>query len=210
MSRGADEIERRMNYWRDPPSIDSVTFLIITDVAVAWKALLRGELDVSSVTNETWWRERANPAVNKQLTFISTWLPAYNCFAWNVGDPLFREVDIRLAMAMSFDSQAVIAQVYHGQARRVTARSSDQWAYNDAVRPVQFDLPQAAATLAAAGWLDKNHDGILERHGQSFAFTLLIPSSDVARDQAQILQNALRQLGVQACYLSRVAHATRK
>ncbi|HEX6639607.1 MAG TPA: ABC transporter substrate-binding protein, partial [Thermoanaerobaculia bacterium] len=169
-------LARRTDYWREPPSIPSVLFRVIADDTVAWNALLRSELDVSRVSNAIWWREKDRPEVRAKLRFVDTWLLSYNCFAWNLDDPLFEDVRVRRALALSFDRPSVIRTLLHGQARPVTGPfTPDQWANNPAVQPIPFDLTQAASLLAAAGWRDTDGDGTLDRAGKPFAFTMLIP-----------------------------------
>jgi peptide/nickel transport system substrate-binding protein len=190
-------LKRRADYWREQPKIESVLFRVIAEEQVAWNALLRGELDVSRVSNDIWWREKDRPEVRAKLRFIDTWLLSYNCFAWNLDDPLFRDARVRRALALSFDRPSVIGTLLHGQARPVTGPfTPDQWANNPAVPPLPFDLRQAAALLAAAGWRDTDRDGTLDRAGRPFVFTMLIPVGTVARDQTQVFQAALRTVGI--------------
>ena len=190
-------LERRADYWREQPKIASVLFRVIAEEQVAWNALLRGELDVGRVSNDIWWREKDRPEVRAKLRFVDTWLLSYNCFAWNLDDPLFRDARVRRALALSFDRPSVIGTLLHGQARPVTGPfTSDEWANNPAVPPLPYDLRQAAALLAAAGWRDTDGDGTLDRADKPFVFTMLIPVGTVARDQTQVFQAALRQLGI--------------
>ena len=192
-------VERREDYWREKPRIDSVLFRVIADDTVAWNALLRGDIDVGRVPNDIWWREKDKPAVKEKLDFVNAWLLSYNCFAWNVEDPLFNDTRVRRALAMSFDRAAVIDKLYHGQARPVTGPfTPDQWASNPDVAPIEFNPQAAAALLGSAGWRDSNGDGVLDRAGSKFEFTLLIPEGNIARDQSQILQDALQKIGVRA------------
>jgi peptide/nickel transport system substrate-binding protein len=190
-------LERRADYWRKKPYIDSVLFRVVTDDAVAWKALMRNELDVARVNNDIWWHEKEKPEVRKKIAFFNAWLLSYNCFAWNLEDPLFADVRVRRALAMSFDRAEVIERLYHGQARPVTGPFlPDQWANNDDIVPIEFNPQAAAALLESANWRDSDGDGVREREGRKFAFTVLIPEGNVARDQSQILQNALQKVGV--------------
>lgn len=190
-------LERRTNYWREAPHLQTVAFRVIADDAVAWNALLRGDIDVGRVSNETWWREHARPEVTQRLAFETAWLLAYNCFAWNLDDPRFADPDTRRALAMSFDRDAVIEKLYHGQARPVTGPfTPDQWANDASVPAIPYDLAGAAELLGRAGWRDSDRDGVLDRNGVPFSFDMLIPVSATARDQTQILQDALRRIGV--------------
>src|SRR6185295_5087818 len=132
------------------------------------------------------------------VQFFSAYTLAYNCVPWNLQDPLFQDVRVRRAMAMAFDRQTVIDRLYHGHARPISGPfPPDSWAADPEVHPVDFNLPGAAALLSSAGWRDTDHDGILDRDGKRFAFTMLIPSgSNSSIDQSQILQASLRKIGV--------------
>jgi peptide/nickel transport system substrate-binding protein len=191
-------LERRADYWRQKPPVESVMFRVIADDKVAWNALLRGELDVARVNNDTWAREKDKPEVKQKLQFFDAWLLSYNCIIWNFDHALFEEVRVRRALAMAFDRNSIIRSIYHGQARPLTGPfTPDQWANNSEVVPIEYNPQAAAALLASAGWRDTNGDGILDREGKPFAFTLLVPSESAAtRDQALIYQASLQQIGV--------------
>ncbi|HUP59335.1 MAG TPA: ABC transporter substrate-binding protein [Thermoanaerobaculia bacterium] len=196
--RGTILLERRADYWREKPRIASVLFRFVADDAVAWNAIKRGQIDVGRIHNETWFRDKDNPAVKEKIEFQNVWPLSYNFFIWNLKNPLFADVRVRRALAMNYDRRTVIDTLYHGQARPVTGPFvPDQWAYNHEVLPIEFNPQAAAAVLASAGWSDANGDGTLEREGKPFRFDLLIPSENAAiRSQAQVYQDALRRAGI--------------
>ena len=191
-------VERRTDYWRAKPRIQSVLFRPIADEKAAWHAMRRGQIDVAHVTNDIWFREKDDAEVQRRINFHNVWLLSYNFIVWNLDDPLFNDARVRRAMAMTFDRRAVIDKLYHGQARPVSGPfTPDHWANNEEVVAIEFNLPAASALLASAGWRDTDGDGTLDRAGKKFEFTLEIPAeSPPARDQSQILQDALRQIGV--------------
>ena len=192
-------MKRRPDYWREKPHIDTVVFRVIADDTVAWNALKRGDVDVSFVENDAWWHGKDDPAVKDKVVFHRVDMFSYNCIFWNLADPLFSDVRVRKAMAMSFDRQAVIDRIYHGEARAVSGPFlPDQWANNPDVQPIEYNLQGASALLLSAGWRDTNGDGLLDRGNEKFAFTLLIPAGvRTAKDQSQILQASLKTIGVQ-------------
>jgi peptide/nickel transport system substrate-binding protein len=192
-------LERRDNYWREKPPIASILFRVLTDDTTAWQALQRGDIDVGIVANDLWQRVKDDPKVTEKLAFHITYQLGYNCIVWNLADPLLNEVRVRRALAMAFDRQTVIDRLYHGQARAVSGPfTSDEWAANAEVQPIAFNPTAAAGLLSSAGWRDTDGDGVLDRAGKRFAFTLLIPSgSETSRAQAQVFQEALKRLGVQ-------------
>jgi peptide/nickel transport system substrate-binding protein len=190
-------LERRGDYWREKPHIQEIFFRVVSDDTVAWNSFLRGSLDVGHINNDLWSREKDKPAVREKLAFASAWQLAYNCFAWNVDDPLFNDARVRRALAMLFDRRSVIANLYHGEARPMTGPfTPDQFGFNEEVAPIEFNPPAATALLASAGWRDSDGDGVLDRDGKPFAFTMLIPVGNVGRDHSQIFQDALRKAGV--------------
>lgn len=190
-------LEARSDYWREKPSIASFVFRPIADEGVAWRALMRGDVDVSRVNNDTWAHDKDKAEVRDKLQFLDVWLLSYNCIAWNLRHPPFDDPRVRRALAMTFDRRAIIAALYHGQARAVTGPfTPDQWANDPTVEPIEFDPQAARSALAAIGWRDTNGDGFLDRGGKPFAFTLLIPTGNVARDQSVLMQAALRDIGI--------------
>ncbi|PYQ28138.1 MAG: hypothetical protein DMF56_17010 [Acidobacteria bacterium] len=191
-------IERRADYWREKPHIQSIYFRVVNDEQVAWNLYMRGELDAGRIDNDIWHREKDKPAVQQKVAFFSVWLLMYNAYAWNVDDPLFADARVRRAMAMAYDRRSIIEQLFYGQARPVTGPFlPDSWANNEDVPPIEFNLQAAAALLASAGWHDLDGDKVLERDGKKFAFTMLIPTGKAARDQTQVFQSALKNIGVQ-------------
>lgn len=191
-------LERRDDYWREKPSIASVLFRPIKDDTVAWNAIRKGDLDVTRVNNDTWVRVKDDPAVTADIAFHDVYKLAWNGIAWNLSDPLLADARVRHALAMSFDRNAIIDALYHGQARPVTGPfTPDSWAASPEVAPIQFNPEAARALLGGAGWRDSDGDGVLDRDGKPLALKLLIAAgSRASRDHAQVFQESLRKVGV--------------
>jgi peptide/nickel transport system substrate-binding protein len=65
------------------------------------------------------------------------------------------------------------------------------------VKPLPYDPQKARQLLAEAGWKDTNGDGILDREGKPFRFTLITNSgNDTRRDVGVLVQRQLRELGI--------------
>jgi peptide/nickel transport system substrate-binding protein len=195
---GSVLLERRENYWREKPKIASILFRPIADNLVAWRALQVGVVDVSRVDNDTWFRAKDDPAVQRKIAFYDVWQLGYNCIVWNLSDPLLSDVRVRRALAASFDRQAIVDQIYHGQARAITGPfTPDQSENSPDVPPIAFDSSAAAALLTSAGWRDSDRDRVLDRNGKKFELTLFVIAGSVtSRDQAQVFQSALDRIGV--------------
>jgi peptide/nickel transport system substrate-binding protein len=59
-----------------------------------------------------------------------------------------------------------------------------------------YDVEQAKTMLAEAGWEDTDGDGILEKDGTKFEFTLLNLPTDAWGRAAQVVQSQLQEVGV--------------
>jgi len=191
-------LQRRANYWREKPHIDSILFKVLSDDNVAWLSVKRGELDEMRVKSDRWATEKDRPDVRQKVNFYNIYLLSYNCIAWNNADPLLKDARVRNALAMAYDRDAIIRNLYRDQARAITGPAApDQWAYDPSVPPIHFDLTRAAALLKDAGWSDTDGDGVLDRQGRKFEFDMLLPAgSQVAMEQTQVFQQALQKIGV--------------
>jgi peptide/nickel transport system substrate-binding protein len=69
--------------------------------------------------------------------------------------------------------------------------------HNDDIVPFGHDLAKAKAMFAEAGWTDSNADGILDKDGKKFQFTLATNTGNKRRADIQVLVQAqLQAVGV--------------
>jgi peptide/nickel transport system substrate-binding protein len=65
------------------------------------------------------------------------------------------------------------------------------------VKPLPYDPQKARQLLSEAGWKDSNGDGILEKEGKPFRFTLITNSgNDTRKDVGVLVQRQLREIGM--------------
>jgi peptide/nickel transport system substrate-binding protein len=120
--------------------------------------------------------------------------------AWNQ-DPAgpFADAGTRQAMMLALDRQAFIDAVLRGLARpgATTFHPDSHWA-DPALSPRPYDPEQAAALLAGAGWEDHDGDGVLDRDGRPFRFTLLFArgSQEIVPRMAAWMQQSWAGLGI--------------
>ena len=122
----------------------------------------------------------------------------YTYLGYNLKDPRFADVRVRRALTMAINRQSVIDGVLLGLGEIATGPfPPESWAYNPEVTPLPYDPAQAQALLAEAGWKDTNGDGLLDKDGRPFAFTILTnQGNDERKKSAEIVQGDLKALGV--------------
>jgi len=192
-------LERREDFWGTKPPLQYVVFKIISDSNTAWAAMQRGDIDETTISSDVWYMESRKPELQKNIDFRRFYTLTYNFIPWNCRNPILADKRVRRALAMCIDLQSVINNLYHGTARAMNGPfTPDEWAYNPDVPVVQYNPQEAQHILASVGWLDTDHDGVLDKGGKPLKFDMLINSgSATALPFAVPLQQELKKIGVQ-------------
>jgi ABC-type transport system substrate-binding protein len=111
--------------------------------------------------------------------------------AFNLRDPLLKNVQVRQALAYAIDRGPVLHYLFHDQARLADSiLPPEHWAYSSEVAHYGFDPEKANALLDAAGY-PRGSDGV--------RFHLTMKTSNVdetTRLLAVVLQQQLRRVGI--------------
>lgn len=191
-------LEANPDYFEGKPKVARYIYRIIPDTATMFLELKSGGLDFMGLTPVQYQRQTSEPwAVNYFQKFS---YPAfvYTYLGYNLKDPRFADVRVRRAFTMAINRQSVIDGVLLGLGRVATGPfPPESWAYDPDVKPLPYDPAQAQALLAEAGWKDTNGDGLLDKDGQPFTFTILTnQGNDERKKTAEIVQRDLRAIGV--------------
>ncbi len=121
------------------------------------------------------------------------------------GHPLFADRAVRRALAKAIDVDKLIADVLtsrttgeaYGRPAIGTITPALCGAHNDAVKRLPHAPDEARAELAELGWRDTDGDGVLDKGGRPFRFTMLVNSGNARREKSAVLvQSMLRKVGV--------------
>jgi peptide/nickel transport system substrate-binding protein len=115
----------------------------------------------------------------------------------NVNQPPFDDVNVRKALNFAVDKQLIIDAIYNGRAVALPGPLSPYNNFvNQSLTPYPYDPEQALALLQEAGWTDSDGDGVLDRDGNPFTFT--IDTLEEWRDLAEAVAAQLQEIGLDA------------
>jgi peptide/nickel transport system substrate-binding protein len=185
-------------YYRGWPWVEQIVYRIIPDQATQFLELQAGGIDSMTLTPLQFTRQTSTPVFARDFRkyrFVSN---AYTYMGYNLDDPRFADVRVRRAFSMAVNKQEIVDAVLFGLGKPCEGpyRPGTIWT-NDKLPPYPFDPGKARALLAEAGWTDSDGDGILDKDGKPFAFTILTNQGNETRlKTATIIQKRLRDIGV--------------
>ena len=193
-------LEAVPDYWRGAqfPAIKTLLFKFIANTNTRINQLKSREVDM--VVMFPWDKHREVAAI-PGVSVHSINGNGYEHVTLNQrAFPAFADVRVRQALTHAVDRELIsttilegLAPVTHGPVQPVS------WAHNPGVRRYPFDQARARALLDEAGWRDGNGDGVRDKDGQRFAFTLITQAGFAVRENvAQVLQRQLKDVGVEA------------
>jgi oligopeptide transport system substrate-binding protein len=188
---GGATLAKNENYWdKENVAVQRVDCKVVKEVATAVNLYEGGQLDVvSSITSEYVDQYEDDPAFQTVVQFVTWW------FAMNFEDEVFQNENIRRAIQISFNGDALADKILNngsvgaeGIVPPGMAGPGDQ-TFREAVGPTvpAYD-PERARELWQQG---------VEELGQEPSLTYLSQDNSTARDIATFLQSELRKnLGV--------------
>lgn len=186
------------NYFEGKPAIDYILYRFIPDATTMFLELKAGTIDfVGSLTPQQYLYQ-TNTDQFKENFNVYHWLgAAYTFLGYNLESPLFKDVRIRQAMAHAINKADIVKGALFGQGvSTVGPFSPTSWAYNKAIQDYDYNPQKALKLFEAAGW-KQNKQGILEKDGLPFSFTLLVNQGNEPRIKTAVLiQYQLKKIGI--------------
>ncbi|MEE8368967.1 MAG: ABC transporter substrate-binding protein [Thermoanaerobaculia bacterium] len=182
----------------DPESVESIETIVFRNIPETTNQL--HQLRAGAVD----FVERVPPAAASRLSssdeirLIKFSPRQYSFICWNTMHPLFADAAIRKALTLGIDRAGIIENLWYGQAKVSTSPIiSSVWAFNSDLQVLDYDPRAATAILRERGWVDSDGDGVLDREGESFKFSLTTNAGNRLRsDAAVMIQSQLLKIGV--------------
>jgi peptide/nickel transport system substrate-binding protein len=187
------------DYFEGRPNIDEFIYRIIPDSSTMFQELLSGGVDMMGLTPIQYLRKSEARRIRDNYQKFRYPTNAFTYLGYNLRNPLFADKRIRQALAYAIDRQTIIDGILLGLGKPCTGPFSYvSWAYNPSVKSYPYDPGRANRMLAEAGWKDTDGDGILDKNGKPFQFTILINQGNNERIRAaEIIQQNLKKVGVE-------------
>lgn len=183
-------IERNPDYWNaaERPRIQRVRFAVVPDTTTRALELRKGSADIalSSLTPDMVTTLSRDPHLRIEQTSGTT----LNYLAFNLRDPVLKDVRVRQAIAYALNRQPMIQYLWRDLAVPAASILPPQsWAYDGNVRHYDYDPGRARQLLDQAGY--RTSTG-----GIRFHLTMKTSTEETTRLLAAVLQQQLRNVGI--------------
>ncbi len=186
------ELETNPGYYGEEPGIPKV---VLRFGGNGTTELLSGNVDIAT---------RIKPLQAVQLAADPRFRIYYKVkygshvgILWNHRNPLFQDAEVRRALTLSIDRHELNQVLNYPDDLPIFDVPATQRHFRSGTvpNPMPFDPERAARLLAEAGWIDTDDDGIREKDGQEFRFTL--STTELEATEAVYIQDQYRRVGVQ-------------
>ena len=169
--------------------------------------LLRMEkehLDFSYLSAESFLEKTKQPPWDtkiRKVQFSNKSSKGYNFIGFNLKNPLFKDKNVRKALAHLFNRKLMNKKFRYNQSELARGPWYFWSDYADPqVKAIEFDPKKAIELLKSAGWKDENKNGILENtiNGakKEFSWTIIFSNPDYEK-YLTFYQEDLKQAGIE-------------
>jgi peptide/nickel transport system substrate-binding protein len=183
------------SYFLGRPRLDRVVFKIVPDQTSLLTQVKTGEVDFYPKFPPSAWEELAGM---QDLSVSRVPSRVYYYLGWQNANPLFADRRVRRALTMAIDRQSIVTTLLHGCGRVIESPILPfLWAYDPEVPAIPYDPEGAKRLLAEAGWIDRDGDGLLDKDGRPFEFTMKTnENNELRKDIVVIVQEMLGRIGI--------------
>lgn len=188
------EFEANPEYFRGKPKVQRLVLKFVGTAGLT--ELLSGQVDVVLRGESS---QIPRVLADPRFRVYYQVMPMAWVIYWKHDNPLFRDPRVRRALTLAIDRTECL---------RIT-NLPDDLPQSDGIfmprvlfggklpAPLPYDPAEANTLLDAAGWHDRNGDGVRVRDGRPFRFTATVPSGNDLPALAVLVQAHLRRVGVQ-------------
>ena len=200
-------LEKVPNYWgkhlayrKGWMNFDKIIYRIIREDKVAVETLKGGYFSQYSFNAENWHKERKNPKIQEKYRTYSytNKLPSgYSYIGWNNKIAPFNDRNVRVALSHLINKKMINEKFFYGlQVEAFSPINRHTIAAPQDLKGYEFSPSKALELLKTSGWSDTNNDGVLDKNGKKFSFTLM-NSNPMAEKYLTVYQEDLKKVGIE-------------
>lgn len=189
--------------------IPELVFKVVPDYNSRLTQLKKGEIDFA---------EQLKPDDVEELkkTGNTNIIPVsgreYDFVGWNHIDPeifsstsmfednkFFASLNVRKALSYAINREEILNTYLNNFGQPAVTPVSEIFVryFDKELKPINYDPQKARELLFNEGWIDSNKNGIVDKNGIEFSFTLYIPGGNPIRQYAStIIKNNLKAVGI--------------
>jgi len=185
-------------YFEGRPYISRYINRVIPDETTIFLELQTRNADYAGISPIAYKFKTNTKFFNKNFTKFRLPSFGYTYLGYNLEKELFKDKKVRIALDYAIDKEEIIKIIFFGLAKPITGPFIiDSWAYNNDISPHSFNPEKAKQLLKQAGWKDSNNDGILDKNGRRFEFSITTNQGNDRRIKtAEIIQKRLKEIGI--------------
>ncbi|KTS96799.1 peptide ABC transporter substrate-binding protein [Pseudomonas oryzihabitans] len=182
------------DYWKpEDVKLDNLIFAITPDAATRLQKLKANECQVSGYARPA---DLVEMKQDPHLKVLQQ--PGFNVgfLAYNVQHPPLDKPEVRRALDMAINKQAIVDTVFQGAGQVAqNVIPPNQWSYDKSIKGAPYDPTKAKALLKQAGVKDGTEIAL-------WAMTVQRASNPNARQSAQMIQQDWAKVGIKAKIVS--------
>ncbi len=201
---------RNPNWWVGRAPIERQRFKVIKDDLARLVAYDNNEASMVLPTSPQFNALLRDRADFEKTNYALKWVnmrSGYSFIAWQCGPrgetgklTPFSDVRVRKAMTLLLDREKMIRDIWDGIGLVAKGPFNPESPASDpSLSPLPFDPPAGMELLKAAGWIDRNQDGLLENDkGEKFGFEYTYATGgEISERIARFVADSYRKAGIE-------------
>jgi dipeptide transport system substrate-binding protein len=180
------------DYWGEKPKIDDLVYAITPDATARYAKLKANECQIMAYPNPA---DLADMKQNADIDVMEQAGLNIGYYALNAQKPPFDKVEVRRAIAMAIDRDAIIKEVYQGAGQKAkNPIPPTMWSYDESTADIEYSPDKAKEMLKAAGVENLQTD--------IWWMPVQRPYNPNAKRMAEMIQADLAKVGITATLVS--------
>ncbi|RYZ76943.1 MAG: peptide ABC transporter substrate-binding protein [Proteobacteria bacterium] len=184
-------------------NFERIRFRFLKDSNISIEALKKGDIDFAELTPEEYTKKTSGSEWGKAVAKVKTENVSpkdYGWIGWNMRREMFKDKNVRIALAHLVNRDEMNQKFRFGMSVPATGPWYVQSEYADpSVKPIAYDPKKAIEMLKAAGWVDSDKDGVLDKtvggKKVNFSFSIMYGNKDTEKYWV-MYQGDLKKVGI--------------